>query len=160
MEQLTWRVEPPPRYDVGRLDVCDLLPCPESQPTLNQRYAATEREQMRLNVSLFVNVLGLFRGTRAAHNGLVAGSSPAGLAILSCTRLRVHSLPVEADGSQCPPAYPGSPCRSISMLLSDAFSSFPHPSTKEHPTAAYEPRSGFRDRHERFDISPALLAVS
>jgi hypothetical protein len=79
---------------------------------------------------------------------------------LSCTRLRVHSLPVEADGSQCPPAYPSSPCRSISMLSSDAFSRFPHPSTKEHPTAAYEPRSGFRDRHERFDISPALLAVS
>jgi hypothetical protein len=51
---------------------------PPSQPTLNQRYTATEREQTRLNVTLFVNVFGVFRRTLAAHNGLVAGSSPAG----------------------------------------------------------------------------------
>ena len=31
------------------------------QPTLNQRYDATEREQTRLNVLLIVNVLRVFR---------------------------------------------------------------------------------------------------
>jgi hypothetical protein len=44
------------------------------QPTLNQRYAATEREQTRLNVALFINVFGIFRWTLAAHNGAVARS--------------------------------------------------------------------------------------
>jgi hypothetical protein len=44
----------------------------------NQRYAATEREQARLNVTLFVNVCSIFRVALPAHNGLVAGSSPAG----------------------------------------------------------------------------------
>ena len=48
------------------------------QPTLNQRYAATEREQTRPDASLFFNVFGIFRGALPAHNGLVAGSSPAG----------------------------------------------------------------------------------
>jgi hypothetical protein len=49
-----------------------------AQPTLNQRFAATEREQTGLNVTLFVNVFGVFLRSLAAHNGLVAGSSPAG----------------------------------------------------------------------------------
>jgi hypothetical protein len=42
----------------------------------NQRYAATEREQTRLNVTLFVNVFSIFWVALPAHNGLVAGSSP------------------------------------------------------------------------------------
>jgi hypothetical protein len=33
----------------------------KAQPTLNQRFAAIEREQTGLNVTLFVNVLGVFR---------------------------------------------------------------------------------------------------
>ena len=36
------------------------LPALYSNQTLNQCYAATEREQTRLNVTLFVNVLGVF----------------------------------------------------------------------------------------------------
>jgi hypothetical protein len=48
----------------------------EVQPTLNQRYDATEREQTRLKVTLFVNVFRIFRSTLTAHNGLVPGSSP------------------------------------------------------------------------------------
>jgi hypothetical protein len=32
----------------------------ETQPTLNQRYGATEHEQTGLNVTLFVNVFGVF----------------------------------------------------------------------------------------------------
>jgi hypothetical protein len=44
-----------------------------AQPTLNQRYAATEREQTRLNVMLFVNVFRVSRVPLPAHNGLVAG---------------------------------------------------------------------------------------
>jgi len=43
------------------------------QPTLNQRYTATEPEQTRLNVALFVNAIGFFRRALAAHNGLVVG---------------------------------------------------------------------------------------
>jgi hypothetical protein len=50
----------------------------KAQPTLNQRFAATEREQTGLNVTLFVNVFGVSLRTLAAHNGLLAGSSPAG----------------------------------------------------------------------------------
>ena len=49
-----------------------------AQPTLNQRFAATEREQTGLKVTLFVNVFGVFLRTLAAHNGLVGGSRPAG----------------------------------------------------------------------------------
>jgi hypothetical protein len=49
----------------------------KSQPINNQRYAATKREQTRLIFTLFVNVFGVFRRTITAHNGLVAGSSPA-----------------------------------------------------------------------------------
>ena len=49
--------------------------CSSQQPTLNQRYDATEREQMRLNATLFVNVFRIFRSALPAHNGLVAGSS-------------------------------------------------------------------------------------
>jgi hypothetical protein len=44
----------------------------------NQRYATTEREQTRLKVTLFVNAFSIFRLALPAHNGLVAGSSPAG----------------------------------------------------------------------------------
>src|SRR5260370_2878537 len=44
-----------------RFSPCHFLPRWPSnkfEPTLNQRYAATEREQTRLDVTLFVNVLG------------------------------------------------------------------------------------------------------
>jgi hypothetical protein len=48
------------------------------QPTLNQHYAATEREQTCVSVALFIIVFRIFRLALPAHNGLVAGSSPAG----------------------------------------------------------------------------------
>ena len=38
--------------------------------------SVTESEQTLLNVTLFVNVLGVFRVALAAHNGLLAGSHP------------------------------------------------------------------------------------
>jgi hypothetical protein len=43
------------------------------QPTLNQRYAATEREQTLPIVTKFTNVFRVFRRTITAHNGLLAG---------------------------------------------------------------------------------------
>jgi hypothetical protein len=48
------------------------------QPTLNQRYAATELEQTRPDGSYASMFSVIFRGDLPAHNGLVAGSSPAG----------------------------------------------------------------------------------
>jgi hypothetical protein len=41
------------------------------QPIDNQYYAATKREQTRLNTSLFVNIFRVFRVALPAHNGLV-----------------------------------------------------------------------------------------
>jgi hypothetical protein len=49
-----------------------------NQPINDQYYCATKREQTRLNVTLFVNVFRILRVALPAHNGLVAGSSPAG----------------------------------------------------------------------------------
>jgi hypothetical protein len=48
------------------------------QPTYNQRYSATEREHALPIVTEFINVFIIFRVALPAHNGLVAGSSPAG----------------------------------------------------------------------------------
>ena len=45
----------------------------EVQPTLNQRYAATEREQTLPIVTKFINVFTIFRVALPAHNGRVAG---------------------------------------------------------------------------------------
>jgi len=56
-------------------------------------------------VTLFINVISVFRVTRAAHNGLVAGSSPAGPTTLPCfivagleKALSVHDVTI-ADGA-------------------------------------------------------------
>src|SRR5882672_1460577 len=53
------------------------------QQTPNQHYSATEREQTSPNVTLFINVFSISRVALTAHNGLVAGSSPAG-SVTSC----------------------------------------------------------------------------
>jgi hypothetical protein len=53
-------------------------PALKIQPINNQYYAETKREQTKLNAALFLNVFGVFRLILTAHNGLVAGSGPAG----------------------------------------------------------------------------------
>jgi hypothetical protein len=70
------------RGRLGIRDLRSLFPAPNPQPTLNQRYGATKQEQTRSNVLLFVNLISIFRVPLAAHNGLVAGSSPAGPTML------------------------------------------------------------------------------
>jgi len=49
-----------------------------NQPPLNHRYTVNEPRSSSGNVTKNVNVLRDYRAGRAAHNGLVAGSSPAG----------------------------------------------------------------------------------
>jgi hypothetical protein len=48
------------------------------QPINNQRYDATEREQTLPIFTKFINIFRVLRAPLPAHNGLVAGSSPAG----------------------------------------------------------------------------------
>jgi hypothetical protein len=49
-----------------------------SQPPIDHRYTVNERGRSSSNAAKNVNVLRDHRSGRAAHNGLVAGSSPAG----------------------------------------------------------------------------------
>ncbi|MDB6148177.1 MAG: hypothetical protein JWO45_1841 [Spartobacteria bacterium] len=66
------------------------------QPTLNQCYASTDREQTALNTSLFVSFFRVFRGTLAAHNGLVPGSSPGRPTNeIRCLSILIFSAPPE-----------------------------------------------------------------
>jgi hypothetical protein len=67
------------RLDLLRQDL------PQSQPMLNQRYAATEREQTPPIIAKFINVFIFVLINHTAHNGLVAGSNPAGLTNKSIT---------------------------------------------------------------------------
>ncbi len=52
------------------------------QPMDSQYYDATKREQTRSIVARIFNTFIVFRVGLPAHNGLVAGSSPAGPTIL------------------------------------------------------------------------------